>query len=184
MEARTETETLEEYCLLDCSTWFLIQTMPTCLGGSAATVGNALLHQMLIKEMSPEICPRTVWWRQFPSFPSWHFLSPGYCFVSSSKKKKPNQHRYNDRNMTSTQSLPSPPPSLPSSLLSHPSPQPSSAPHSLPAQRYSVLRNHPQHRQVDDPVRKSKWFSFVCSEVSRNTSSWEALWIIYSSGVI
>lgn len=52
-------------------------------GGSAATVGDALLHQMLIKEMSPEICPRTVWWRQFPS---WHFLSPGYCFVLSSQK--------------------------------------------------------------------------------------------------
>lgn len=26
--------------------------------GSAATVGNVLLHQMLIKEMSPEICPQ------------------------------------------------------------------------------------------------------------------------------
>lgn len=166
MEARTETETLEECCLLDCSTWFLIQTMPTCLGGSAATVGNALLHQMLIKEMSPEICPQD---SLMEAIPQLTFPLPRLLFCV--ELTKTNQHRYNDRNMISTQSLPSPPPSLPSSLLSHPSPQPSSAPHSLPAQRYSVLRNHPQHRQVDDPVRKSKWFSFVCSEVSRNTSS-------------
>lgn len=31
---------------------------------------------------------------------------------------------------------------------------------------------------------KKKWFSSVCSGVSRNTSNWEALWIIYSSEII
>ena len=50
--------------------------------------------------------------------------------------------------------------------------------------RSSGLCIHLQHRRVDDPVRKKKWFSSVCSGLSRNTSNWEALWIIYSSEII
>lgn len=59
MEARAETD-LRGILLIGLFNLVSYTNHAHMPGGSAATVGDAVLHQMLIKEMSPEICPRTV----------------------------------------------------------------------------------------------------------------------------
>lgn len=67
-KAGTQEETIEEYCLLSCSTWFASFTILDHLPKvGIAHSGWALLYQSLVKQMSYKCAHKPIWWWQFLS---------------------------------------------------------------------------------------------------------------------